>query len=58
MIMVWCYDGGDDAKSPSIEETMRKLCKAGDPVRAIAGGGKVAKKVDLSGERWSSAAKA
>ena len=47
-------------KSPSIEETMRKMCKAGEPVRAIEGGGKVEKsnRESAGRELWSSATKA
>ena len=47
-----------DGESPNIEAAMRKLCKAGEPVRAIEGGGKeLGKKSSDSGERWSSATK-
>ena len=44
-------------KSPHIEEAMRKLRKAGEPVRAIEGGGKVSTLI-VGRELWSSAAKA
>ena len=47
-------------KLPNIAETMRKLCKAGDPVRAIEGGGKdFSPNLSFAGrELWLSARKA
>ena len=43
-------------ESPSAKEAMRKLNNAGEPVRAIEGGGKVSKRPD-SREFWLSESK-
>ena len=55
-----CFLNKSIKESPNVEAAMRKLCKAGEPVRAIEGGGTVEGMISIAdiGERWLLAAKA